>query len=72
MTMSIEATVRRRFGRTLAANPGGVGAVSVAPRPLVSGQARIDVPAIASLLVLPAPWLLEPHRFSLLERKGQR
>ena len=72
MTMSIEATVRRRFGRTRAANPGDVGAVPVAPHPLVSGKARIEVPPIASLLVLPARWLLEPHRFSLLERKGQR
>jgi hypothetical protein len=66
MTTSVEATVRLHLDRALAANPGGVAAVIAALLLLVLRPARIHVPAIAPMLVLPALWLFELHRFSLI------
>jgi hypothetical protein len=66
MTTSAEATVRLHLGRALAANPGGLAAVIVALCLLVLRPARIHVPAVAPMLALPALWLFELHRFSLI------
>lgn len=66
MTTSVEQTVRLHLGRALAANPGGIGVVVVALLLLIVRPQRVRIPALLPLLVLPALWIFELHRFSIL------
>jgi hypothetical protein len=66
MTTSVESTLRLHLGRALAANPAGLPAVMVALALLVWRPARIRIPAVAPLIVVPLLWIFELHRFAVL------
>ena len=66
MTTSVEATVRLHLGSALGANPGGVALVLAALLLLLRRPARVRIPAVLPSVILPALWLFELHRFSIL------
>jgi hypothetical protein len=66
MTTSVEETVQGDLGAAFAANPGGIAAVAAAAFLLVRRPAKLRIPAALPFLVLPALWLFELHRFSIL------
>jgi Protein of unknown function (DUF2752) len=65
MTTSVEDTVRLHFHAALAANPGGLLAVTVAIALLLLRPRRLAVPALLPSLVLAAMWVFELHRYSV-------
>ncbi len=66
MTTSVVATVHLRLDEALAANPAGVVAVVAAVALVAIRPKRLRIPALAVYLALPAMWVFELHRFSLL------
>jgi hypothetical protein len=66
MTTSVEDTVRLHFHAALAANPGGLLAVSIAIVLLMLRPRRLLVPTLLPPLVLAAMWAFELHRYSVL------
>jgi hypothetical protein len=66
MTTSVEATVRAHPLRAFAANPGGLAAVALAFWLLAVRPQRVVMPAWLPWVVLPALWLFELHRYSII------
>ena len=66
MTTSVEEGVRFHLGSAFAANPGGLVAIAVAVFMLVRRPSGLRIPAVLPSLVVPALWLFELHRFSIL------
>ena len=66
MTTSVEESVRGHLGSAFAANPGALALVAVAAFLLFRRPAAVRMPAALPYVVLPALWLFELHRFSIL------
>ena len=66
MSTSVEDTVRLHIGRALGANPGGVVLTIAAILILTLRPRNVRIPAFLPYLVLPALWLFELHRFSII------
>jgi hypothetical protein len=66
MTTSVEDGVRGHFAGAFAANPAGLLALATALLLLVARPAQLRIPLVLPAIALPAMWLFELHRFSIL------